>query len=154
MIRCINQSISRRIPGGHQSKIYGNRPRGTICGVIGVIFHQKSSPASGSNSESYSAASLQDGVKTKKSYRKWNQAEIEALNWFHSSTTVSLVSDLLGRSRSIVKVKAANLNFGKRKTPIAWGVDSYKFKYICIKIKAYIDNGILVPTQVYLHILI
>jgi len=90
---------------------------------------------------------------TKKSYRKWNQAEIEALNWFYSSTTVSLVSNLLGRTRSSVKVKAAALNIRGRKTPVAWD-DADKFKSICSEIKSYIDNSKIVPTQTFLHTLI
>lgn len=91
---------------------------------------------------------------TKKSYRKWNQAEIEVMNWFYSSTTISLVSNLLGRSKPSVKVKAVSLNLGKRKTPDTWNVDSDTFRSICRKTEIYIGDGKLVPTEAFLQILL
>ncbi|MGB4565571.1 MAG: hypothetical protein WBI69_01825, partial [Limnochordia bacterium] len=84
---------------------------------------------------------------TKKSYRKWNQAEIDVLNWFYSTTTVSLASNLLGRSKPSVKTKAALLNLGNKEIPTAWQLDTTTFASICRKVETYIDIGYLTPAE-------
>ncbi|HOB09940.1 MAG TPA: hypothetical protein PKJ49_10850 [Limnochordia bacterium] len=91
---------------------------------------------------------------TKKSYRKWNQAEIDVLNWFYSTTTVSLASNLLGRSKPSVKTKAALLNLGNKEIPTAWQLDTTTFASICRKVETYIDIGYLTPAETLLHLLV